>query len=29
LMELRAAALALGINCDGLMVVGPQRFKMI
>ena len=29
LQELRAACAALQINCEGLMAVGPERFKMI
>jgi DNA repair protein RadC len=29
LVELRAACAALDIVCDGLMAVGPERFKMI
>lgn len=29
LVELRAACAALGIVCEGLMAVGPERFKMI
>lgn len=29
LKELEAAAMSLGIQCNGLMAVGPERFKMI
>jgi DNA repair protein RadC len=29
LSELRAACVALGIVCNGLMAVGPERFKMM
>ena len=29
LKDLEAAALSLGIQCEGLMAVGPERFKMI
>jgi len=29
LAELRAACAALGLECEGLMAVGPERFKMI
>lgn len=29
LVELRAACAALGVVCEGLMSVGPERFKMI
>jgi len=29
LSELQAASAALGIVCEGLMAVGPERFKMI
>lgn len=29
LQQLRATCAALNINCEGLMAVGPERFKMI
>lgn len=29
LKELEAAAVSLGMHCEGLMAVGPERFKMI